>query len=247
MAGQNFYADQDLRDISNLSRMQSGQALTYGDQAAAYADPFRNERPLYQNKLRALVENPGSIESSPYYKFAYDQGLNALQRKGDVRSGNKLAALMRYGQDYASQAYFPQAQMLSNLAISGSSPASAGLSYARGAERSQDYQQMAAASKAAANRAPVQAAPQTPWWMQPSSPAPSSTGLPSGGSGYYTPSELAGAGYYGGYTPSSYAGSFNISSGDTFGGYDPTTDPYWSDYNSMPSFDSYDYGDYGDF
>jgi hypothetical protein len=170
--GQNFYEDQPLQDISNLSRLQSAQALGYGDQAARYADPFMAERGKYQKKLSDLMENPGSFSSSPAYQFAYDQGLEALNRKGNVRSGSKMAALTKYGQGMAGQQYFNQAKLLSDLAMSGSSPASAGLSYARGTERSQDYNQLSAAAKAAGQQSRGGgggggAAQSTPWWMQP--------------------------------------------------------------------------------
>jgi len=147
--GQNFYGDQGLTDIEDLSRRQGKQSLLYGDQAARYADPFMGERGKYQKQLSDLLADPGGYASSPVYKFAYDQGLEALNRKGSLRSGNKLAALEKYGQDMASQQYFPQAKLLSDLAVGGSSPGAAGLAYARGTERSQDQAQMSAAASAA--------------------------------------------------------------------------------------------------
>jgi len=144
-----FYGNQGLTDIEDLSRRQGKQSLMYGDQAARYADPFMGERGKYQKQLSDLLADPGSFSSSPVYKFAYDQGLEALNRKGSLRSGNKLAALEKYGQDMASQQYFPQAKLLSDLAMSGSSPATAGAAYERGTSRSQDQMQLSAAARAA--------------------------------------------------------------------------------------------------
>jgi hypothetical protein len=249
--GTNFYADQAERDFQNLSNLQSAQALGYGDQAARYADPFMEERKQYQNALSKLISSPGEFSSSPFYKFAYDQGLNALQRKGNVRSGNKLAELMRYGQGMATQTYFPQANLLSNLAMSGSSPAAAGLSYARGTERSQDYAQMAAAAKAAAQNKgggqgggqgssdPFRAQTDAYTNRMDNSIAPSYENY-----SYYQPVSGAGTGYV-----SSDYGTYNFGSpaaGDSY--YTPSYSSYSQpSYYDTPSYDSYypssyDYG-----
>src|SRR3990167_11019001 len=97
--GQSYYGPEE--DFANLARMQSGQALGYGDIAAAYADPFRAERPNYQKRLRDLVADPGSITSSPFYKFALEQGMEAINRRAAARgqrhSGNVLGELARFG------------------------------------------------------------------------------------------------------------------------------------------------------
>lgn len=204
--GTNFYGDQGLTDIEDLSRRQGKQSLIYGDQAARYADPFMGERGKYQKQLSDLLANPGSFASSPVYKFAYDQGLEALNRKGSLRSGNKLAALEKYGQDMASQQYFPQAKLLSDLAMGGSSPAAAGLAYARGTERSQDQAQMSAAARAAGSSQAYQPAGTSslPWYMSESLWGNKGSALPTGGaSGGYG----AGYGGYGGYTGYGGAGS----------------------------------------
>ena len=215
--GQDFYPGGSDRNAAqsfgDLSSLQAYESLLYGDKAAKYADPFMGERKQYQNQLSNLMANPGSFASSPTYQFAFNQGLEALNRRsaasGKTGSGNYLADLMKYGQGMASQQFFPQANLLAQLAQGGSSPAAAGLSYGRGAERSQDQQQMAAAGKAAGGS--KQQIPQqvgTPWWMQPdpitgrnSTGSPvGGTGLPSGGAyggyqDYYTPSANAGTGY----------------------------------------------------
>ena len=194
--GQNFYGDEGLTDIEDLSRRQGKQSLIYGDQAARYADPFMGERGKYQKQLSDLLTNPGSFASSPVYKFAYDQGLEALNRKGSLRSGNKLAALQKYGEDMASQMYFPQAKLLSDLAVGGSSPGAAGLAYARGTERSQDQAQMSAAARAAGSSPTYKTAGTSslPWYM-----SSSLWGSPSGGS--KLPTGGASGGYDWSYVP----------------------------------------------
>lgn len=254
--------DNSLSNISNLSNAQSQQSLLYGQQAAQYADPFMNERGFYQNQLKNVVSNPGSLTSSPYYQFAYDQGLNALQRKGLVNSGNKLAQLMQYGQGLASQAYGQQVGLLTPLAMGGSSPGAAGLAYAQGVGRSQDQAQIGAAARGAGQSSAANAGTQ-PWWVtegnqmiasQDAARNATAAGNYSGYSGY------SGLGYdpYSTYTPSSYAGTGYATTGGnstSFGQYDPFSDPYWSsggenymtgayDPNTDPGWASSDYGDF---
>ena len=233
--GQNYYSDQAETDLINLARQQSGKALGYGDIAAAYADPFQGERPNYQKRLRDLVADPGSLTSSPFYQFALDQGMENINRRAAARgqrnSGNVLGELMRFGQGLASQTYFPQADLLSRLAMSGSSPASAGLSYARGTERAQDYLAQAGAEKAAGERGRVP--PSSDFGqsrlssMAAAAPGGAYSsggfGLPYSGDSYessyktgggYTPSASAGTGYM-----TSDYGTTNFGPGMPMGGY----------------------------
>jgi hypothetical protein len=266
--GSNFYGEGD--EINNLFRSQANQSINAGYNAADLADPFRNERKGYQNSLRSLMANPGEFSSSPVYKFAYDQGLNALQRKGSVRSGNKLAALMKYGQDAASQLYFPQANLLSTLSgATTGSPAAAGLAVSGAFNRSQDQRQMGTAAGMYGGGGGAKAAGGggVPWYMQgmpgldPSAGPMGGGSLPTGGAsggygvGYgYTPSYDYG-GMGGGYTPSSAAGTGYMTSdyGTTnFGGYDGYTPSYGGDYGGGydVGYDPYGlsgYSDYGDY
>lgn len=272
--GQNFYADQPYQDLQNLSRMQSAQALGYGDRAARYADPFMDQRGQYQNQLKTLMENPGEFGSSPVYEFAYNKGLDALNRRaaaqGRLKSGNYLAELMDYGKKSVSELYFPQANLLSNLAMSGSSPASAGLSYARGADRSQDYESIAALSRA---RGQTQGRNTPPQMTAPVNNLPvagygggsysggsnGGYGLPSGG--YYADGGSLGGmpsgyGYVqssdGGYTSFYPGGSsyydYNPDAGLDMGGY---SGDYYQDYGVSGGYDSspglYSYGGGGDY
>lgn len=109
-----------------------GNAFSYltPAQLQKIADPFGDQRTQYQNQLSALMANPGSFTSSPAYKFAYDQGLEAVNRslaaKHLLGSGNRLTALTQYGQGMASQQYNTQAQLLAKLAgVDSSSPSAA--------------------------------------------------------------------------------------------------------------------------
>lgn len=268
-----FYGPEDT--FSNLTRNQSGQSVGYGYEAARLADPFANERKQYQNSLRELTSNPGSFSSSPFYKFAYEQGLNALQRKGTVRSGNKLAALMSYGQDRASQSYFPQAQLLSTLAgATTGSPAAAGLAVSGAFNRSQDQASIAAAQKAAAQKNGMSGnsmfggyspgsyapAPTSGGGYYPTGYTPGSGSLPTYGYGpapIYQPSSGAGTGYvssdYGTYDfgtgasgDSYYTPNYGYGSESDFsGGYGGGYDPY-SGYSGGMDYTDYGYGsDYG--
>jgi hypothetical protein len=76
-----------------------------GEAAAANADPFAQYRPQYANALAELQRNPASVQNTPGYRFAFDQGQQALERsaaaKGMLGSGNVLAELQKYGQGMA--------------------------------------------------------------------------------------------------------------------------------------------------
>ena len=73
----------------------------------------------YEERLNNLMSNPDSIANSGVYKFAFDQGQNALERsaaaKGMTGSGNTLAELVKYGQGVASQNYNTEANRLGEL------------------------------------------------------------------------------------------------------------------------------------
>jgi hypothetical protein len=249
----NFYEDQPYTDIANLSRRQSANALSFGDQAAKYADPFMGERPQYQNQLKQLMTNPGEFGSSPVYEFAYNKGLDAINRRaaaqGRLKSGNYLAELMDYGKKSVSELYYPQANLLSNLAMSGSSPSSAGRSYAYGTERAQDYESLAQAAKSRGQINPQMNQNQTPWWAQSqratnetnapglTNMMPASYGLPSGGydySGYTQPGYTQPGGMFGGdYGAGNldYGADFDSAYGGDYGGYGGGYgggDDYWT-------------------
>lgn len=70
------------------------------------------------NRLRELIENPGSFTGTPGYQFARDQAMHAAER-GMSRtrgSGNALAELTRLGAGYASQDYGNEVDRLTRIA-----------------------------------------------------------------------------------------------------------------------------------
>lgn len=75
----------------------------------------------YENRLKALMENPDSIQNSGAYRFAFDQGQQAIERsaaaRGMLNSGNILAELARYGHGMASQRYDAESDRLSKMAL----------------------------------------------------------------------------------------------------------------------------------
>ena len=75
-----------------------------------------------ESRLKALLDNPDSINQSAAYKFRVGQGQEALQRslgaKGMLNSGNRLMDLTKYGQDMASQEYDNQFGRVNGL-VSG--------------------------------------------------------------------------------------------------------------------------------
>lgn len=72
-----------------------------------------------EQRLKALLDNPESIQQTAGYKFRVGQGQEALERslgaRGLLRSGNRLQELTKYGQDMASQEYDNQANRLGSL------------------------------------------------------------------------------------------------------------------------------------
>src|SRR5688572_14308462 len=250
-----FYGPQD--SFARLSNNQANQSVGVGYEAARMSDPFAAQRGQYQTSLNKLMSDPGSMTTSPFYQHAMTQGLNALQRKGTVRSGNKMAELMKYGQGIASQTFFPQANLLASLSgATTGSPAAAGLALSGAYNRSQDQQQQAAATKAfkpAGGGAQQQYDPFSgPGYDKPAAaaPAPRSGGGGYSGGGYYNPTSAAGTG-----TVTSEFGQYNFGgpqSGDSYytpfeqGGYDPYGYSSGASdyYGGGDAYGGYDYGGY---
>lgn len=73
----------------------------------------------YQQQLNQLLTNPSAIQETPGYKFALEQGNQAINRsaaaKGALNSGGVLAELAKYGQGMASQEYGGQVNRLADL------------------------------------------------------------------------------------------------------------------------------------
>lgn len=72
-----------------------------------------------ESRLKAMLDNPNSIQQSGAYKFRVKQGEEALNRslgaKGLLYSGNRLMELTKYGQDMASQEYDNQFNRIGSL------------------------------------------------------------------------------------------------------------------------------------
>lgn len=111
--GQLFSALSSARD-SNALRDASGRAV-------GIQDPFGAERKQYQEMLRNLYANPGSISEMPGYKA----GLQAVERRGAAQgwngSGNMMVALSEYGGNFFDK----EANRLATLGGAGISPTGA--------------------------------------------------------------------------------------------------------------------------
>lgn len=97
-------------------------------QAQQAADPFSGQREQYWKPLQDyMTANTGGLDAAtrlkqmisgdftmddPSYKFRFDQGMEALNRgvasKGMLNSGNRLTALMDYGQQSGATEYAAQ-------------------------------------------------------------------------------------------------------------------------------------------
>ena len=81
---------------------------------------YKDTSEPYRTRLNALLDNPDAIANTGVYKFALNQGNEAVNRnlaaKGLLKSGNRLAELTKFGQGLASQQYGQEADRLANLA-----------------------------------------------------------------------------------------------------------------------------------
>lgn len=90
-------------------------------------DPFRNERANYITRLNQLYADPSSIENTPGYKFAKEQGLDAIQRKMAARgmslSGNELGEMDKFSTGLAAQTLDKERAALMQMAGANFNPA----------------------------------------------------------------------------------------------------------------------------
>lgn len=112
---------------SQMMTLGAGAYSLYGasqlpgmmNKLAMQSDPFGPYRAGYAQQLQALQADPSSITKMP----GYTAGLEAVQRsmaaQGYTGSGNMMAALSKYGQDFYQQ----QFSNLSSLAGAGVNPA----------------------------------------------------------------------------------------------------------------------------
>ena len=101
---------------TNKNAGQTDQA--YNDARNLILNPSPDQQ-KYRGQLSELMSNPGSMSTSPLYQSMVDQGMNMVNRtaaaNGQLGSGNRLADLMKQGQQTAAQYYFPQQQALAGL------------------------------------------------------------------------------------------------------------------------------------
>lgn len=104
--------------VSSLFGGDSGGGMS-SSQAAQMADPFMQYRGQFGQQLVSLMNDPSSVKNLPGYQFAYDQGLNSLQRgmaaTGQVQSGAEQIALSQYGEQFANQYFADQFNRLALL------------------------------------------------------------------------------------------------------------------------------------
>lgn len=88
-----------------------------------------NRQAYYDNRLRELLDNPGSIFEDAGYKEAFRQGTEAVERSsaagGFTGSGNAAIALQRFGQAFSTDYMRQQQQLLASLSGANVNPATA--------------------------------------------------------------------------------------------------------------------------
>jgi hypothetical protein len=113
--------------------------------AANRADPFGTaNRQRAQEMLWQLYSDPSSIENTPGYRFARDQGEQGIERqdaqRGYFRSPNMLYDLSRFNQNLAQQTYNAEVQRLMAMAGVQFDPSNAANIQANGISRSNNMQ-----------------------------------------------------------------------------------------------------------
>jgi hypothetical protein len=112
-----------------------------GQEAIDAADPFRQYRPQYAERLNALMSDPSSIQDTPEYKARVQAAQRQLAAQGYTGSGNALVEVANAG-GVAYQQAFDNLAMLSgaNTTPGGGYQTAAGLQ-----QGSQDQQMSALA------------------------------------------------------------------------------------------------------
>lgn len=103
-----------------------GQALKLSDWAQGVGTPFSQSRPVFEQMLMKLMQDPSTVKNDPGFQFGLDQGLDAVSRKmsseGFSGSGNEAIELQKFGQGYSEQFMTQQEQFLAYLAGAGVNP-----------------------------------------------------------------------------------------------------------------------------
>lgn len=135
--GTSVYGANQQKNAQNKSiKAQQGAAdAATQEQARQYDQTRADQQPWMQAGQGALGQmqalNSGDFSSftqSPDYQFAFDQGLQGLDRsaaaRGSLYSGGHSADLMKFGQGLASQNYNQYYNRLAGLSGTGQSTAS---------------------------------------------------------------------------------------------------------------------------
>jgi hypothetical protein len=102
-----------------------GSLFGGGNPSQSVYDPFKEYRGQYAGELNQMMANPSQyMQTDPSYQYRYQTGLDAVQRAagatGTLGSGNQMAALEEYGQNFASQEFQNEFNRLGSLAGVGS-------------------------------------------------------------------------------------------------------------------------------
>ena len=238
--GDDFTPDQ-YQDIYNAANSASWKANVAGLDAAKVADPYGYDR---RNKAAdafdKLLENPGQINSSPFFRYLRQQQMAPVRSynaaHGLSNSGRGQLALQKAAAGAATEAFFPLLSAFGKASgeFNPLSPVAAGYAL-RGSDRSQDYDMTAAAAKAAGKTPPPSTGPS---WMNPDQFNFPSIGRPAGGGAM--PSGGSSAPYSGGYSGPAYTPSFGSGSGYMTSDYGTTTFG-----GGSPTYGTPDYGGFG--
>lgn len=101
-----------------------------GKEAIDAADPFRQYRPQYAEKLNALMADPSSIQDTPEYAARMQSAQRQLAAQGYTGSGNALVEAANAGATVYQQAF-------DNLAMLSGATATPGGGYGTAAQLQQ--------------------------------------------------------------------------------------------------------------
>lgn len=116
----------------------AGTDINRAREAANMADPFATQRGQYQGQLQQLLSDPSSFKTDPGYKFALDQGQQAVGNASDAlygtrRTGALAPELAKFTEGYANKSYNDRISQLMQLSGANSgSPGTAGTLLAGG-------------------------------------------------------------------------------------------------------------------
>lgn len=97
---------------------QAKEQKKLGEKAIDAADPFRQYRPKYAEKLNELMTDPSKIQDTPEYKARIQAVQRQLSAQGYTGSGNALVEAANAGASVYQQAF----ENLSQLSGAGVAP-----------------------------------------------------------------------------------------------------------------------------